>query len=111
MPSQSSTASSFEVTPTTGILRSNLAEETTDESSSPAHSDIVELRPADPVDVARPYAEARKQAIHEFERTYVEALLVRCDGNVSRAAREAKIDRVYLHRLIRRHRAETKKQA
>ncbi len=110
MPSQTSTASSFDVTPTTGILRSGTLEEAAPEPTYPAHSDIVELRAADPVDVEKPYAEARKQAIHEFERTYVEALLARCDGNVSRAAREAKIDRVYLHRLIRRHRAE-KKQA
>lgn len=109
MPSQSSTASSFEVTPTTGILRSGVIEEAPTEPSYPARSDIVELRAKGTVDVERPYAEARKQAIHEFERTYVEALLARCDGNVSRAAREAKIDRVYLHRLIRRHRAEKNK--
>ena len=108
MPSQTSTASSFEVTPTTGILRTSPVGEAAAKSSYPEHSDIVELRVADPVEVELPYAEARKQAIHEFERTYVEALLARCDGNVSRAAREAKIDRVYLHRLIRRHRAEKK---
>jgi DNA-binding NtrC family response regulator len=55
------------------------------------------------VDPARPYDEARQQAIAEFERVYLRALLERHGGNVSQAAREAGIDRVYLHRLIRRH--------
>jgi len=50
------------------------------------------------------YAEARKQAILNFERSYVRSLLDRTGGNVSQAARIAGIDRVYLHRLIRRHR-------
>ncbi len=54
--------------------------------------------------LAGSYAEARRRAILDFERTYVAELLVRTEGNVSQAARIAKIDRVYLHRLIRRHR-------
>jgi two-component system response regulator GlrR len=55
------------------------------------------------VDPGIPYDEARQQAIAEFERVYLRALLDRHGGNVSQAAREAGIDRVYLHRLIRRH--------
>ena len=54
------------------------------------------------VEVALPYPEARKRAIAEFERVYVKALLERSGGNVSRGAREAQMDRVYLHRLIRK---------
>jgi transcriptional regulator of acetoin/glycerol metabolism len=30
------------------------------------------------------------------------------DGNVSRASREAGLDRAYLHRLIKKHGVETK---
>jgi len=50
------------------------------------------------------YAEARSEAILKFERAYVLALLEATGGNVSEAARVAKMDRVYLHRLMRRHR-------
>lgn len=50
-----------------------------------------------------PYHDARKQAIAAFERTYVRSLLSRCAGNVSLGARSAGLDRVYLHRLLRRH--------
>ena len=36
-------------------------------------------------------------------REYVEALLSKAQGNVSLAARQAGIDRVYLHRLMKKH--------
>jgi transcriptional regulator of acetoin/glycerol metabolism len=50
-----------------------------------------------------PYKQARGQMIEAFEREYVRALLAKHDGNVSKAARVAGIDRVYLHRLIRKY--------
>lgn len=50
-----------------------------------------------------PYREARQQALAVFERLYVRALLDRCGGNISHSARTAGLNRVYLHRLIRRH--------
>ena len=56
------------------------------------------------VGVERPYKEARAEMLAAFERTYCRALLSRHDGNVSRAARAAGIDRVYLHRLMKKHR-------
>jgi len=49
------------------------------------------------------YAEARKQAIADFEKKYVHDLLQANEGNVSQSARSAGMDRVYLHRLIRRY--------
>jgi DNA-binding NtrC family response regulator len=61
---------------------------------------------ADPLPViegAMRYTDARKLAISDFEKRYLTALLNRTTGNVSQAAREAGIDRVYLHRLLRRH--------
>lgn len=50
-----------------------------------------------------PYKEARAQMIEAFEREYVRGLLERHEGNVSKAARAAGIDRVYLHRLLRKY--------
>jgi two-component system, NtrC family, response regulator GlrR len=55
------------------------------------------------VDVQLTFANARQRALDRFERTYVEALLERHGGNVSQAARAADMNRVYLHRLLRRH--------
>jgi DNA-binding NtrC family response regulator len=63
---------------------------------SPARLDVV--------DFGIPYSEARRRLLDQFERTYVLGLLERHDGNVSQAAASAQVDRVHLHRLIRRHR-------
>lgn len=54
------------------------------------------------------YAEARRKAIDEFERNYLGKILDRASGNVSIAAREAGIDRVYLHRLLRKHKIRSR---
>jgi transcriptional regulator with GAF, ATPase, and Fis domain len=51
----------------------------------------------------RSLLEMRDQLIGAWERNYLEQLLERCGGNVSRAAREGGIERVYLHRLLKRH--------
>lgn len=62
--------------------------------------------PADGAATARglvPYEQARREAIEAFERDYVRALLASCDDNVAQAAREAGVNRAYLHRLLRRH--------
>ncbi|HEY2745953.1 MAG TPA: sigma 54-interacting transcriptional regulator [Polyangia bacterium] len=55
------------------------------------------------VDVSVAFSLARRQALEEFERRYVIALLRAHRGKVSQAARAAEIDRVYLYRLMRRH--------
>ncbi len=49
------------------------------------------------------YKEARARVLDDFERRYCEALLARADGNVSRAAREARMDRTYLIKLLTKH--------
>jgi two-component system, NtrC family, response regulator len=49
------------------------------------------------------FREAKERLIAAWERDYVAQLLKRAGGNVSRAAREGGIDRVYLHRLMKKH--------
>ena len=49
------------------------------------------------------YHQAREDALGAFERAFIEHVLRSCDGNVSKAARESGIDRVYLHKLIKKH--------
>ena len=61
-------------------------------------------RHPDVVDFTVPYSEARRRLLDQFERTYVSGLLEIHDGNVSQAAASAQVDRVHLHRIIRRHR-------
>ena len=49
-----------------------------------------------------PWKEARERYLENFERSYAQALLARCDGNVSAAAREAGVDRKTFYALLRR---------
>ena len=68
----------------------------TPEEPSPQRLDVL--------DVSIPYSEVRRRLLDAFEQNYVSALLERHDGNVSKAAETAQVDRVHLHRIIRRHR-------
>jgi len=56
-----------------------------------------------PIDLAVPFKIAKEQLIDDFERAYLQALLAWATGNMSKAARHAGIDRMYLHRLVQRH--------
>ena len=64
------------------------------EDPSPQHLDAL--------DVSIPFSEARRRLLDSFEQGYVRALLDRHDGNVSRAAATAGVDRAHLHRIMRR---------
>ncbi len=55
------------------------------------------------VDVDVTFKEAKESLIQAWEREYVQKLLDKASGNVSLAARQAGIDRVYLHRLMKKH--------
>ena len=56
-----------------------------------------------PSAVAGGFREARARALEAFERTYVENLLRKHNGNVTRSAREAKKDRRAFGRLMKRY--------
>ena len=49
------------------------------------------------------YADKRAAAIALFEEDYVAAALLRSGGNVSKAARDSGLNRVYFTRLARRY--------
>ena len=49
------------------------------------------------------YKEARAAVLHDFEARYLRKLVERSEGNVSRAARDARMDRTYLIKLLQKH--------
>jgi DNA-binding NtrC family response regulator len=51
-----------------------------------------------------PWKVARERYLSGFEVTYAQAVLARCGGNLSAAAREAGVDRKTFHALLRRER-------
>jgi DNA-binding NtrC family response regulator len=53
---------------------------------------------------ALPWKDARDQYLASFERSYAHAVLLRCGGNVSAAAREAGVDRKTFYSLLKRER-------
>jgi transcriptional regulator with GAF, ATPase, and Fis domain len=55
------------------------------------------------VNIEVPFREAKEGAIAKFERAYAERLLAWAEGNISRAARKGRMDRMNLHRLVRRY--------
>jgi transcriptional regulator with GAF, ATPase, and Fis domain len=54
-------------------------------------------------DPTKSYRETRAKYDGEFERRYVKWLLGRHNGNISAAAREAKMDRKHLHDVAKKH--------
>jgi DNA-binding NtrC family response regulator len=60
-------------------------------------------RQSNPDVLELPFKEAKAQLVEAFERDYLQALLLRHHGNISRAAAEAGIDRNYIHRLVKKY--------
>lgn len=77
------------------------------ESATPFHTRSAdasaETAPVMAVDLNVPFRDAKERVIEQFERSYLTALLEWSQGNVSRAARRAGMDRMNLHRLIGRY--------
>jgi len=55
-----------------------------------------------PLDLGGTFSEAKQRAVERFERAYLETLLRRCGGNLSRAAREADLARHHLRDLLKK---------
>lgn len=53
--------------------------------------------------VQMPFKEAKERLLDAFERRYIQNLLAKHEGNVSRAAAEAGVDRNHLARLAKKH--------
>jgi DNA-binding NtrC family response regulator len=50
-----------------------------------------------------PFRIAKESAVDAFERAYLSRLLEEAQGNMSKAARLAAMDRMYLHKLVQKH--------
>jgi DNA-binding NtrC family response regulator len=59
-------------------------------------------REPEPELASLPWKEARERYLASFEASYAQALLARCNGNVSAAAREAGVDRKTFYALLKR---------
>lgn len=55
------------------------------------------------IDRSIPFRLAKERAIERFERAYIGPLLEECEGNMSKAARTARMDRMYLHQLAQKY--------
>jgi DNA-binding NtrC family response regulator len=55
------------------------------------------------IDAGTPFAVAQQRAADRFERAYLEALMRRAQGDLSRACREADLTRNRLRKLLRKH--------
>jgi DNA-binding NtrC family response regulator len=72
----------------------------------PVYDDAVAHPPADGVSAAimsDAYHSAKDKLVAHFEKEYLQRLVVRAGGNMSRAARLANIDRTTLYRLMEKH--------
>jgi DNA-binding NtrC family response regulator len=75
-----------------------------DDAPPPTPGHLPRAQPRE--EVGDGFREARARAVEAFERTYIENLLRKHNGNVTRSAREAKKDRRAFGRLMKRHRIE-----
>src|SRR5207244_7140053 len=59
-------------------------------------------------DASVPFKDAKAKVLDAFERQYLQDLLIRHKQNISKAAREAGIDRRHLYRLLDKYEIEVK---
>ena len=83
-----------------GLSPSPSSETTAGESPSETRPPTIEDDLGDPDDSFR---QAKESAVARWERRYIASLLTRSGGNISGAARTARMDRNHLRELIRKH--------
>ncbi len=71
-------------------------------SIPPRQTEVAQVTAAAP-DLTLPFRQAKEAVVTSFERAYLGAILERAGGNVSKAARDARMDRMYLHQLAHRY--------
>ncbi|QDE65826.1 sigma-54-dependent Fis family transcriptional regulator [Myxococcus xanthus] len=54
------------------------------------------------------FKDAKEQLLENFEREYITSVLTRCEGNLSRAARESGLHRKSIERLVKKYQLDTK---
>ena len=54
------------------------------------------------------FKDAKEQLLENFEREYIGQVLKRCDGNISRAARESGLHRKSIERLVKKYQLDTR---
>jgi DNA-binding NtrC family response regulator len=54
------------------------------------------------------FKDAKEQLLESFEREYITQVLKRCDGNISRAARESGLHRKSIERLVKKYSLDAK---
>ena len=54
------------------------------------------------------FKDAKEQLLENFEREYIGQVLKRCDGNISRAARESGLHRKSIERLVKKYSLDAK---
>ena len=74
-----------------------------DEQPSEPSPQPVAPSPPPEIDRSIPFRLAKERAIEKFERAYIGPLLEECEGNMSKAARTARMDRMYLHQLAQKY--------
>jgi DNA-binding NtrC family response regulator len=68
-----------------------------------AASKGVHLRDAVEFEPGLSFRETKEKWTELFERRYLTWLIKRAEGNISKAARDADMDRKYLHKLLRKY--------
>ncbi len=66
-------------------------------ADSPPQRDAFDFQPT------MSFRDAKERWNEVFERRYLQWLINRADGNISKAARDADMDRKYLHKLLRKY--------
>ena len=54
------------------------------------------------------FKDAKEQLLENFEREYIGQVLSRCEGNISRAARESGLHRKSIERLVKKYQLDAR---